>query len=142
MAVIDVEPFEMIGSWLGERPDSDLELAGYAEDGLPLGVVKVMTDHGLTQGEVSSLVIPSRTLKHRKSRKERLSRDESDKAIRTARILAHATNVFGGGELALEWMRQAKHRFKERSPMQMMETEVGGRLVEEMLFQIEHGMFA
>ena len=138
----DTGTFEMIGFWLGERPDSDFDLAAYAENGLPLGVIKIMTDHGLTQGEVNSLVIPLRTLKHRRSRKERLSREESDRAIRTARLLAQASFVFGGDDLGLEWMRQPKHRFNERAPMQIMETEAGGRLVEEMLCQIEHGMFA
>jgi putative toxin-antitoxin system antitoxin component (TIGR02293 family) len=131
-----------IGAWLGHIPKSEFDLAVYADKGLPTDVTNTMTKHGLTQGEVSSLVIPARTLKHRRSRHERLSKDETDKAIRSARILSQAQLVFGDDSLALEWMREAKRRFDGRTPMQMMETEAGGRLVEEMLFQLEHGMFA
>jgi len=39
-------------------------------------------------------------------------------------------------------MRQPKARFQGRTPLQMMVTEAGGRLVEEMLLQIDEGMFA
>ena len=39
-------------------------------------------------------------------------------------------------------MRQPKVRFEGRTPLQMMVTEAGGRLVEEMLLQIDDGMFA
>jgi putative toxin-antitoxin system antitoxin component (TIGR02293 family) len=133
---------ENVGRWLGTRPDSEFDLARLAEDGIPVGVVGVMTEHGLTSKEVYSIVIPERTLKHRKSRKERLSREESDKAIRTARLLARAQSIFGSQEKALLWMRQAKQRFGGRTPLDMLTTEAGGRLVEEMLIQIDEGMFA
>ena len=133
---------QSIGAWLGEIPKSEFDLAAFAENGLSTDVTRSMTEHGLTAGEVSALIIPARTLKHRRSRRERLSKDESDKAIRSARILARAQIVFGGDVSALEWMREGKRRFGGRSPMAMMETEAGGRLVDEMLFQIEHGMFA
>jgi putative toxin-antitoxin system antitoxin component (TIGR02293 family) len=83
-----------------------------------------------------------RTLKHRKSRHERLSREESDRAIRAARVLARAQQVMGSRAEALDWMRETKQRFNGRTPFQMLQTETGGRLVEEMLIQIDEGMFA
>lgn len=134
--------FENVGQWLGASPDSEFDLARLAEDRLPTGVIRVMTDHGLTSEEVHSLVIPERTLKHRKRRRERLSRAESDKAIRTARLLARAQSIFGSQKMALLWMRQAKQRFGGRTPLDVLSTEASGRLIEEMLVQIDEGMFA
>jgi putative toxin-antitoxin system antitoxin component (TIGR02293 family) len=58
------------------------------------------------------------------------------------RILFKARRVFGSESVALEWMHEAKQRFDGRTPMQMLETEAGARAVEEMLLQLEHGMFA
>jgi putative toxin-antitoxin system antitoxin component (TIGR02293 family) len=101
-----------------------------------------MTRHGLTRDEVHALVIHRRTFKHRKSSHQKLSREESDRAIRTARILARAQATFGDSEAALEWVRAPKARFEGKSPIQMMSTETGGRLVEQMLVQIDEGMFA
>lgn len=131
-----------VAQWLGTAPDSEFDLAAYIEEGLPTDVVRTMTQHGLTPREVHSLVIPQRTLKHRRSRRERLSREESDRAVRTARLLARAQFVFGDRDKALGWMRQPKRRFQGRAPLEVMETEAGGRLVEEMLIQIDEGMFA
>jgi len=119
---------DFLREWLGTRFSSELELVSLAERGLPLATVNRMTRHGLTRDEVYSLVIHRRTFKHRKSNHQKLSREESDRAIRAARILAR--------------MRQPKARFEGRSPLQMMSTEAGGRLVEEMLVQTDEGMFA
>jgi putative toxin-antitoxin system antitoxin component (TIGR02293 family) len=133
---------EYIGQWLGTQPGSEYELALLAERGLPLSAIAKLLAKGLTRSEVFRIVIPERTLKHRKARRERLNREESDRAIRTARLLARAGAVFGGDQRALEWMRQPKRRFKRRSPLELMTTETGGRLVEEMLIQTDEGMFA
>ena len=142
MSIVHANWVSQIGQWLGTAPGSEFDLAAYAEEGLPTDVVRIMTQHGLTSREVHSLVIPQRTLKHRRSRRERLSRDESDRAVRAARLLARAQSVFGERDKALGWMRQPKQRFNGRAPFQIMETEAGGRLVEEMLIQIDEGMFA
>jgi putative toxin-antitoxin system antitoxin component (TIGR02293 family) len=133
---------EYLREWLGARFVSEFELASLAERGLPLATVTRMTQHGLTRDEVHALVIHRRTLKHRKSNKQKLSKEESDRAIRTARILSRAQAAFGDSDAALDWARQPKVRFEGRTPIQMMSTETGGRLVEEMLLQIDEGMFA
>ncbi len=57
-------------------------------------------------------------------------------------MLAQAQNVFGGEQQALAWMRQPKQRFEGRTPFEMLTTESGGHLIEEMLMQIDQGMFA
>lgn len=133
---------EHVGQWIGARPDSEFDLALLAERRLPTDVVDIMTRHGLTSTEVHSLVIPLRTFKSRTNRRERLSREESDRAIRAARVLAQAESTFGSPQKALAWMRDPKARFGGRTPMELLESESGGRLVEEMLVQIDEGMFA
>lgn len=131
-----------ISNWLGEEVRSEIDLASAVRSGLPVTVSASLIEHGLTKEEFHSIVIPARTFKHRKSRVEPLSSDESDKALRAARVLAHAERVFGNRAKALSWMRQAKQRFQGETPMQMLRTEAGARLVEEMLIQIDEGMFA
>ena len=48
----------------------------------------------------------------------------------------------GDQESALDWLRAPKRRFEGRSPLGMLSTETGGRLVEQMLIQLDDGMFA
>jgi putative toxin-antitoxin system antitoxin component (TIGR02293 family) len=89
-----------------------------------------------------AVIIPARTLKHRKSKRQPLSKEESERVVRTARILATANAVLGDANSALAWLRSPKKRFEGRAPLQLLATEPGGRLVEEMLIQIDEGMFA
>lgn len=97
---------------------------------------------GLQFAEIYDVVIPARTLKHRRSRRESLTRDESDKLARLIRIYDHAVRVLGEKEKALHWLRKPLRRFAGRSPLEMLRTEFGARMAEEMLGQMDHGMFA
>lgn len=131
-----------MAEWMGSAPGSDQEGAAMVEAGLPNGVVQRFLDKGLSRNEVFELILPLRTYKHRRARREPLSTVESERALRAARLLAQARQVMGEQNLALAWVREPKRRFSGRSPLQMMATEPGGRLVEEFLVQIDEGLFA
>lgn len=131
-----------IAQWLGVTPTSDFDLAEIIEHGLPTEHIQRLREEGLTFTEVSELVIAPRTLKHRKSRGEALSPEEADRALRVARVIGQAEEVFANREKALAWLRAADDRLAGRTPLSMLRTESGGRLVEEMLWQIDEGVYA
>jgi putative toxin-antitoxin system antitoxin component (TIGR02293 family) len=113
------------------------------EAGVPIATMNsFVAESGMKLKDVLEVVIPLRTLKHRKARKEPLSLDESDKLVRLIRVYDLAVRVFGEREKAVYWLSEPKRRFNERTPIQMMRTGMGASMVEEMLGQIEHGMFA
>lgn len=113
------------------------------EAGVPLeSLTQFSESTGLPMASIHNIVIPARTLKHRRARREPLSRDESDKFARLVRIYDYALKVFGNKEKANLWLGRSKHRFNERTPLDMLGTEMGGRMVEEFLVQIAYGMFA
>lgn len=62
--------------------------------------------------------------------------------MRIARVTAAAEQVFGEPERAWRWLRKAKRQFDSRSPIEMLATEAGARLVEELIIQIDDGMAA
>jgi putative toxin-antitoxin system antitoxin component (TIGR02293 family) len=113
------------------------------ESGVPVATMSdFVSASGVPLKDLYDIVIPARTLKHRRARRESLSPDESDKLARLVRIFDHAVRVFGDTDRARTWLQQPKRRFDNRSPLAMLRTEVGARLVEEMLGQIEYGIFA
>ncbi len=65
---------------------SDQDLAHLVEQRLPLSSVESLTSHGLSDDEIYKYVVPRRTLVHRRSKSEPLTHDESDRAVRIARI--------------------------------------------------------
>jgi putative toxin-antitoxin system antitoxin component (TIGR02293 family) len=131
-----------INSLLGAVPESDFELAEIVEKGIPTDSIAYLRDIGLTFSEVSAIVIAPRTLKHRKARGERLSHEETERVLRVARILALAEQIFADHDKGLLWLRMPDDRLHARTPLSMLTTEAGGRVVESMLWQIDEGIYS
>ena len=125
---------------LGKQP-SELDLVKITEHGLPTRSIDVLREEGLTFSEVHSVVLPARTLKHRQHKQQPLSLEESDRALRVAKILTVADRVFDNHDKALRWLRRANPRLDGRTPLELLKSEVGGDLVYQMLIQIDEGMF-
>ncbi|MFM0047273.1 antitoxin Xre/MbcA/ParS toxin-binding domain-containing protein [Paraburkholderia sediminicola] len=133
--------FNMLEQLLDARVQSGADLAQIASARVNVAVIDRLFERGLKVDELS-FIIPRRTLTHRRQHHERLSVDESDKAIRLAKILAQATSTFGDPDKAMAWLRNAQARFGGKSALDMAGTEHGARLVEEALVQIDEGYFA
>jgi len=132
---------QQIGNWLGiPAPRTEQHILEVVEQQLPTSSIKRLLSLGLTRSEVDALVIPSRTLQHRRSRRERLTVEESDRVLRVARLLSLAESVYESRERALEWLRRIHPRLRNRTPLEMSKTDTGSRIVEELLAQIDEGM--
>jgi putative toxin-antitoxin system antitoxin component (TIGR02293 family) len=98
--------------------------------------------HNFTEEEIHSLVVPKRTLARRVAEKEPLTVEETDKAVRLARIDKLAADVFGDTAKAHRWLRKPKGSLGGETPLAYLATEAGARAVEEMLNQIDHGIIS
>jgi putative toxin-antitoxin system antitoxin component (TIGR02293 family) len=127
--------------YIGVTPKSELDLAEIVENGLPVDNLALLKLQGLTFTEVSEIVIPARTLKHRRARGENLSHEESDRLVRVARTIALADEIFGDHSKALLWLRTDDDRLGGRRPMSMLQTDAGGRVIESLLWQIDEGVY-
>ena len=119
---------EMLGV---HRLRSDQDLVRLVEERLATRAIDGLRRSGLTDKEIYLLVVPRRTLTHRRARREALSREESDRAVRLARIAALAEQVFGDSERSWRWLRASKRQFHHRRPLELVATEAGARLVED-----------
>ena len=121
---------------------SDCDLANLVEKRLSTAAIQALVQGGLSDLEVYQLVIPRRTLSHRVARRQPLSREESDRAVRVARVTAMAEETFGDTERAWRWMRKPKRRFDGQTPLELLATDAGARLVEELITQLDYGLVA
>ena len=96
---------------------------------------------GIALKDLLEVVIPSRTLKHRRQRNEPLSEEESDRLFRVVRMYELAVKVYGDREDGRNWLLSRMHRFDDRTALSMLRTQAGERAVEESLVQIDEGMF-
>ncbi len=91
--------------------------------------------------EIETLVVPKRTLARRIANKELLSLDESDRALRLARLTAEADRVFANTGKTDRWLRKENRALNHRRPLDLISTDVGAKTVEDLLGQIDHGIF-
>jgi putative toxin-antitoxin system antitoxin component (TIGR02293 family) len=132
-----------IGEWLGvQAPASEAEILRIVEGQLAPSVIKRLIALGLERAEVDAVIIPQRTLQHRRSRREKLTVEESDRVLRAIRALSLAESIYGSRERALAWLRRPHPRLDGRSPLSLLKTDTGSRIVEELLAQIDEGMFS
>lgn len=89
----------------------------------------------------AKLAISRSTLQRRKAT-GRLSPDESDKVLRFARLLEHATDVFGNIEKARAWLKFPQHGLGGAVPLDYAETEIGAREVDDLLGRIDYGVYS
>lgn len=131
-----------IGDWLGlPPPTTEAEILHIVEGQLAPTVIKRLIALGLQQAEIDAVIIPRRTLQHRRSRREKLTVEESDRVLRTIRVLSLAESVYGSRERALSWLRKPHPRLDGRAPLSLLNTDTGSRIVDELLIQMDEGMF-
>src|SRR5438309_11438782 len=87
----------------------------------------------------AKLSISRSTLQQRKAN-GRLSPDESDKVVRFARLLEHATDVFGDANKARAWLKHPQYGLGGAVPLDYAETEIGAREVDNLLGRIDYGV--
>jgi putative toxin-antitoxin system antitoxin component (TIGR02293 family) len=135
--------FKRLRQILGDRRlRTELDLLKVVEDGLPMRTIATLRRAGLTDHDIQFLIATGRTLARRRARGERLSREESDRAVRVARLLALCEEVFGDRERCWRWLRMQQSQLEGQTALRLMATESGARLVEELLYRIDDGVAA
>jgi putative toxin-antitoxin system antitoxin component (TIGR02293 family) len=128
---------------LGDLPRSQADILDLVVTGLPVEAIDYAIDHGhVSRDEVAQLVLPPRTLSHRRARQEPLSAEESERLIRVLRTKALAERAFGSPEKAERWLHRGLAVLGGRTPTDVCSTETGARLVEQILAKIEYGAAA
>lgn len=128
---------------IGATVGTGLEWVEAVENGfLPDAVDAAVRSGLLTWDEVDQIVIPRRTLSHRRANERRLTLDESDRLLRIARVTAEAEIAFANPEKGHRWLRKPSRPLGDAVPLQMLRTGTGADLVREELVRIQHGIFA
>jgi putative toxin-antitoxin system antitoxin component (TIGR02293 family) len=128
------------GAVFPRMPRTEADLREAIREGLPqAAVAELMHSAGLTLKELSSsLDLSSRSLQRRRGQ-GRLARYESDRLFRLARIVALAKQYLGDEERAARWLRRPNRSLGGAPPLELIDTELGARAVENALGRIAYG---
>lgn len=139
---------EIVARKLGGRPvlggivRSQAELALAVQKRLPLAALQGLLKAGLSDQEIEQFVIPQRTRRHRAEKKQPLTVDESDRAVRLLRVQTLAEDTFGDVDKANTWLRRPLAELHGEPPLAVAQTEAGARVVETILGKIAWGAAA
>ena len=119
---------------------SDLDLYAAIKKGFPKSALKTMVSHvyrkRADQSQFKKSIIPEATFKRRKSR---LSPGESEKIERLARVIATSEYVWDDWEDSIHFLRTKHPLLENERPIEVARSEVGARIVENLLWSIFYG---
>jgi putative toxin-antitoxin system antitoxin component (TIGR02293 family) len=124
---------------LGEEVTSEADIARLVHRRIPLRALAHLERGGFSDREIGLFVIPERTQRHRRARRQPLSVEESDRLVRLARIQALAEDVFGDPKKANRWLREGLGILGGSSPLEVVRTDAGSRVIEQILAKIDWG---
>lgn len=127
---------------LGAVVRSQADLARAVRNRLPLTALKGLSQAGISEQEIETFVIPQRTRRHRAERKQPLTVDESDRAVRLLRVQTLAEDTFGDKDKANRWLRRGLTELGNETPLVVAQTEAGARVIETILGKIAWGAAA
>jgi putative toxin-antitoxin system antitoxin component (TIGR02293 family) len=123
------------------KPD---DLARLVRHGLPVAAVIAFAErlHLGTSVLGQKLGIPQRTLTRRLSQASLLTPAESDRTVRMARVFTHAVEMIGDQEKAIAWLSTPNRALGGERPLDLLDTDTGARMVEDVLGRIAYGVYS
>jgi putative toxin-antitoxin system antitoxin component (TIGR02293 family) len=124
-----------------KKPD---DLAQLVRKGLPAGSLTALAGKLHIGSSVLSrkLGIPQRTLTRRLSQASLLTPAESDRTVRMARVYASAVEMIGDQEKAIEWLSTPNRALGGERPLDHLDTDMGARMVDDILGRIAYGVYS
>ena len=124
---------------VGREVRSDTDMAMAVDLGFTVEAIDALRKRGVTDREIGDLIIKPRTLSHRRANRSKLTVEESDRAARVARAFALAEKTFANRHKADRWLHKSLNSLRGRTPMELIRTDAGARIVENLMARISWG---
>lgn len=137
--------FERLGGkkLLGVSVGAESDFIKVLDQGVPIpALTELARQEALSPDDVDQLIISRRTLAHRKAKNQPLNRIESERAVRVASLTALAEETFANRAKAQTWLRRPTSALGGKRPIDLLDSEPGARVVEQLLYRIGHGIAA
>lgn len=126
---------------LADEVRSEADFVHLVERGLPGATVGQMRRLAVLSDVELAQIIPGRTLSHAR-RGDRLSPEQSDRVARAAGIFLLAHETFRSADKANDWLRRPNGALHGATPLSLLRTGSGAKLVEQVLGRIAYGVFS
>jgi putative toxin-antitoxin system antitoxin component (TIGR02293 family) len=131
------------GKVFKKKRSSAFEMLEAVRAGLPYAALEKFQQMLDVRAKRLSLLlgVPPRTLARRKQSRQ-LNPPESDRLYRVAYVVGLAQAVLGTLDKAKLWLRRENRALGGPAPIDLLDTAIGVRQVEELLNRISHGIYS
>jgi putative toxin-antitoxin system antitoxin component (TIGR02293 family) len=146
-----VEPVLAAAELLGGKsiwkrpPTTKMEVHEAILEGIPGRALKCMISHvhlipaDLVWGAIG---ISHRTVqRYSKEKTASLDQAQGARLWKFAEILAAAIELQGSQEAGEEWLKTPQMALDQKTPLEMMKTTAGAEMVQDLLIQLDHGVY-
>ena len=128
------------------RPKSRLAIHKYLSDGLPGTSITNLRRHFHASIDESvfaqALGMSTRTVQRLKADEgKHLNSEQSSRVWKLAEILARAPSVLGTQKAAEEWLGTPARALQGEKPIELLTTQTGTQVVEDLLEQMDYGVY-
>jgi putative toxin-antitoxin system antitoxin component (TIGR02293 family) len=125
------------------RTTNAAELRDAVRKGLPFSAFEAVSKHlEISPQHITAVLgIPPRTVARRKAARY-LTPQESDRLYRVARAISQAVEVLGTIDKARVWLKTPNRALGGEVPLDLLDTDIGARQVEEILLRLNYGIFS
>lgn len=122
----------------------DLALISITRDGVPASILSELAEAlSMDRRSVAKVLhISERTLSRRVQQNANLTVDESDRALRLARVVAKSIDTFGEQAKAARWLRSPNRALNGDVPFELLDTDAGVKSVLTILGRIDYGIYS
>ena len=130
------------GDSIGAEYETWLDAERLVERGLPFRAIERLADtSGMTYERIKKLARLTAATFVRRRQAGRLSPAESERVLRVSRLFEQAVDLFHGDQAgARRWLDTPLPALGNRPPLDLAQTEVGAREVEDLIGRIQYGV--
>lgn len=119
------------------------DVISYIRNGIPKQAVSVVLEKtGVSRLQLSNILHISTRQLNRYEEQDKLSVEQSNFLYEFTRLYIRGLNVLGDKQTVDQWLSRSNLALGEKSPLELLDTIEGFRLVDDVLAQIEYGFYS
>lgn len=129
---------------LGRAVHTEVELSAEVQRGLPVASLTHLVEEfhpSLSPQSIFAVVGTKPALHGEEPHRERLSASQSERLVRLARLAVRAREALGDRDIAYQWLGKPNRALEGRRPVELLDTDDGATVVQDVLGRIEHGVY-
>lgn len=130
-------------SSLNKNFDEPAEIINYIRNGIPSKAIdNVLENTGVSRAQLSNILHINNLELNQYSEQEKLSTEQSNLLYEFTRLYVRGLDILGDKQTVDKWLSRPNLALGEKTPLALLDTIEGFRLVDNLLAQVAYGFYS